>query len=746
MVMNLDKCIGCHTCTVTCKQVWTNRPGTEYVYFNNVETKPGIGYPKRYEDQEQWHGGWTLDKKGRLQLKAGGRLKKLLSIFYNPDLPTIDDYGDPWTYDYQTVIDAPLGTPQPQRALDLRPHRPRHDREVGQQLRRRPRRRAGDGRARPEPRRARGAGQDGVRAGVHVLPAAHLRALPEPVVRRLLPVRRDVQARGGRHRPGRPGPLPRLAVLRLRLPVQEGLLQPPHRQGGEVHLLLPAHRGRASPRSARRPASGGCATSGLFLYDADKVLDAAATADVQDLYEAQLDVFLDPHDPAGAGRRGATPESRTTGSRQPSARRSTSWRCGTGSRCRCIRSTAPCRWSGTSRRCRRWPTSSTPRATTRTTRTTCSRRSTRCASRSSTSRTCSPPVTPRSIRTVLRKLAAVRAIQRAGQLGLDLDENLPASVGASAEDLDDLYRLLAIAKYEQRYVIPPGPRRGGRPADGPARAAVLQPGHRRRARHGRRRPARHPLVRPTALRRPRRPSRRRRPHPLQPARVGRRATPEPVPVGGGRRERAAYKLASVLLQYPTAALFDGLGTWTPTPQRSRRSRPATGFGASSPGCAQHRPPRWRSTTCETFDLRRRCALYLTYFRYGDTRKRGMAMVVFKTAYRDAGFVPSEDELPDYLPMVLDFAALLRARGAAAARSPRRPRAAAPRAGQGRIAVRRRARRGRARSCPELGRRELEQVRQRLGERAAAARRSAWSRSHRRSTSPVTERRVPGRSR
>ena len=31
MVMNLDKCIGCHTCSVTCKNVWTNRPGTEYV-------------------------------------------------------------------------------------------------------------------------------------------------------------------------------------------------------------------------------------------------------------------------------------------------------------------------------------------------------------------------------------------------------------------------------------------------------------------------------------------------------------------------------------------------------------------------------------------------------------------------------------------------------------------------------------------------------------------------------------------
>ena len=40
MVMNLDKCIGCHTCSVTCKQAWTNRAGTEYVWFNNVETRP----------------------------------------------------------------------------------------------------------------------------------------------------------------------------------------------------------------------------------------------------------------------------------------------------------------------------------------------------------------------------------------------------------------------------------------------------------------------------------------------------------------------------------------------------------------------------------------------------------------------------------------------------------------------------------------------------------------------------------
>src|SRR5674476_966071 len=111
MVMNLDKCIGCHTCSVTCKQVWTNRPGTAYVYFNNVETKPGVGYPKRYEAQEQWNGGWTLDKNRRLELTGRERRRKLAWIFFDPDLPSIDDYGDPWTYHYQTLINAPLGAP-----------------------------------------------------------------------------------------------------------------------------------------------------------------------------------------------------------------------------------------------------------------------------------------------------------------------------------------------------------------------------------------------------------------------------------------------------------------------------------------------------------------------------------------------------------------------------------------------------------------------------------------------------------
>ncbi len=118
----------------------------------------------------------------------------------------------------------------------------------------------------------------------------------------------------------------------------------------------------------------------------------------------------------------------------------------------------------------------------------------------------------------------------------------------------------------------------------------------------------------------------------------------------------AYKLASVLLQYPNQALFDGLdeldafaAATSPKPTREAFGRFLAWLRATSPTeVAQH--------YVEIFDLRRRCALYLTYYRYGDTRKRGMSMVVFKAAYRDAGFEPRADELPDYLPMVLDFAA------------------------------------------------------------------------------------------
>ena len=119
MVLNLDKCIGCHTCSVTCKHVWTSREGIEYAWFNNVESKPGIGYPKDWECQKKWKGGWILDN-GRLIPKIGGKFKILFSLFANPNLPTIDDYYEPFTFDYDYLQNAPYSeTPPTARPVSI---------------------------------------------------------------------------------------------------------------------------------------------------------------------------------------------------------------------------------------------------------------------------------------------------------------------------------------------------------------------------------------------------------------------------------------------------------------------------------------------------------------------------------------------------------------------------------------------------------------------------------------------------
>ena len=100
MVLNLDKCIGCHTCSITCKNVWTTREGVEYAWFNNVESKPGIGYPKEWENQKKWNGGWTRKSNGKIVPKMGAKWRVLAKLFANPDLPEIDDYYEPFDFDY----------------------------------------------------------------------------------------------------------------------------------------------------------------------------------------------------------------------------------------------------------------------------------------------------------------------------------------------------------------------------------------------------------------------------------------------------------------------------------------------------------------------------------------------------------------------------------------------------------------------------------------------------------------------
>jgi nitrate reductase beta subunit len=112
MVFHLDKCIGCHTCSLACKNLWTGRPGTEYMWWNNVETKPGTGYPTLYEDQEEYAGGWKVEG-DELKLRLGTRPGELLKLAFNPKLPSLDDYYEPWTYKYEDVIESAASAEQP---------------------------------------------------------------------------------------------------------------------------------------------------------------------------------------------------------------------------------------------------------------------------------------------------------------------------------------------------------------------------------------------------------------------------------------------------------------------------------------------------------------------------------------------------------------------------------------------------------------------------------------------------------
>ena len=64
------------------------------MWWNNVETKPGTGYPTKWEDQDIYKGGW--EKNGNsVSLKGAGKLKGLKNIFHNPHMPVLEDYYEP---------------------------------------------------------------------------------------------------------------------------------------------------------------------------------------------------------------------------------------------------------------------------------------------------------------------------------------------------------------------------------------------------------------------------------------------------------------------------------------------------------------------------------------------------------------------------------------------------------------------------------------------------------------------------
>jgi nitrate reductase delta subunit len=118
---------------------------------------------------------------------------------------------------------------------------------------------------------------------------------------------------------------------------------------------------------------------------------------------------------------------------------------------------------------------------------------------------------------------------------------------------------------------------------------------------------------------------------------------------------AVWQSVSLLLDYPDEALLARVGLLRSV---SRTVPPAV--GDSLRGFLDHLEgtplPELQADYVETFDTRRRCNLFLTYFAHGDTRKRGMALLRFKQTYLAAGVVLDDSELPDHLCVVLEFAA------------------------------------------------------------------------------------------
>ena len=116
------------------------------------------------------------------------------------------------------------------------------------------------------------------------------------------------------------------------------------------------------------------------------------------------------------------------------------------------------------------------------------------------------------------------------------------------------------------------------------------------------------------------------------------------------------KLLAVLLSYPDDVLLDALPELREAaaelPRAERRA-----LGPVLDALAATPLPGLRRAYVETFDFDRRCGLHLTYHTHGDRRQRGLELVRLKRRYGESGLPFEASELPDYLPVLLEFASL-----------------------------------------------------------------------------------------
>ncbi len=457
MVLNLDKCIGCHTCSVTCKNVWTSREGVEYAWFNNVETKPGVGFPREWENQKRWNGGWRRLADGTIQPRIGAKWRVLANIFANPDLPEIDDYYEPFTFDYEHLYSAPemeaTPTAKPRSLISGAPiekivRGPNWEEILGGEFEKR----SADYNFEGIQKEIYGQFENTFmmylpRLCEHCLNPACVAACPSGAIYKrdedgIVLIDQD-KCRGWRMCVSG-CPYKKIYYNWKSGKSEKCIFCYPRIEAGE-------------PTVCSETCVGRIRNLGVVLYDADRIEAAASAPDEKDLYESQLSIFLDPNDPEviRQARADGVPENWLV-----AARRSPVWKLAMEWKVAFPLHpeyrTLPMVWYVP-------PLSPITAAAN---------------AGAIAERDGMPDI--RSLRIPLRYLAnlltagdeapvaqalermlAMRAYMRAKTVDGVIDESIAARVGLTAAEIEAMYQLMAIANYEDRFVIPSTHREAG---------------------------------------------------------------------------------------------------------------------------------------------------------------------------------------------------------------------------------------------------------------------------------------------
>ncbi|MDH3418598.1 MAG: nitrate reductase subunit beta [Gammaproteobacteria bacterium] len=449
-VLNLDKCIGCHTCSVTCKNVWTSREGMEYAWFNNVETKPGIGYPKDWENQDRWNGGWERLRNGRIQPRMGGKWRLLAKIFANPDLPEIDEYYEPFTFDYEHLHNAPemkaMPTARPRSLLSGERMEkiewgPNWEELLGGEFSKR----AADYNFENIEKEIYSQFENTFmmylpRLCEHCLNPSCVAACPSGAIYKReedgIVLIDQEKCRGWR-------------MCVSGCPYKKIYYNWNTGKSEKCIFCYPRIE-VGQPTVCSETCVGRIRYLGVLLYDADRIEEAASVADPQDLYQSQLDIFLDPNDPAiskQAAKDGVPDAWIESAKRSPVYKMAMDWK--VAFPLHPEYRTLPMVWYV--------PPLSPISA----------------AAESSKIAVNDGMPDVRSLRIPLKYLAnlltagdeepvalclermlAMRSYMRAKTIDGVIAEDVAEKVGLSAAQIEDMYHVMAIANYEDRFVIP----------------------------------------------------------------------------------------------------------------------------------------------------------------------------------------------------------------------------------------------------------------------------------------------------